>query len=118
MTAGWSLVERAVPPALGSRRPAGHPPAHDKQEVPLSAAAVQPVRDPWCDTEGAPFGLFGWVEQVVEDTEPTVLPSKLHQHGQVIGRGLDSLYVRFSDNHVISLRPELLRVLDAAPGGD
>ncbi len=80
----------------------------------MSAAAS----DRWCDGEGIPIGLFCLVEQVAEDCEPTVLPSRLHQHGQIVGRGLDSVYVCFADQHVISLRPDLVRVLDAAPDGD
>jgi hypothetical protein len=65
-----------------------------------------------------PIALFCQVEQVADNPERTVLPSRLHQQGQVVGRSLDTLYVCFPDNHVISLRPELLRVLDDAPGGD
>ncbi len=84
----------------------------------MSAAAPQLARDLWCDVEGNPIDLFCLVEQVGEDTEPTVLRSWLHQHGQVVGGGLDSLYVCFAGHHVVSLRPDLVRVLDAAPGGD
>jgi hypothetical protein len=58
------------------------------------------------------------VEQVTDSTEPTVLPSRLHQHGQVVCRDHESLLVCFSDNQVVSLRPDLVRVLDAAPDGD
>jgi len=46
-----------------------------------------------------------------------VLGSWLHQYGQVVGQGLDSLYVCFPGNRVISMRPQLLRVRDDAPGG-
>jgi hypothetical protein len=80
--------------------------------------AEAPAQDPFCDVDGTPVDLFCLVEQVAEDTEPTMLASWLHQHGQVIGRGLDSIYVCFSDHHVVSLRPDLVRVLDPAPGGD
>ena len=76
------------------------------------------ARDLWCDVNGTPVALFSWVEQVRESPEPGALPSWLHQHGQVVGGGLDSLYVCFAGHHVISLRPDLVRVLDAAPGGD
>lgn len=80
--------------------------------------AGAPTQDPCCDVDGTPVDLFCLVEQVAEDTEPTMLACWLHQHGQVIGRGLDSIYVRFSDHHVVSLRPDLVRVLDPAPSGD
>ncbi|MGH3692611.1 MAG: hypothetical protein ACRDRX_01155 [Pseudonocardiaceae bacterium] len=83
----------------------------------MSAAVPRPVRDPWCDIDNTPIVLFCKVEQVVDSTEPTALPSRLHQHGQVVGRGLESLYVRFPDHQVISLRPHLVRVLDTAPDG-
>jgi hypothetical protein len=79
--------------------------------------APGPVQDRWCDVEGAHISLFCRIEQVAESTEGTVLPSRLHQQGQVVGRDLDSLYVCFQDNQVISLRPCLVRVLDTAPGG-
>ncbi len=65
---------------------------------------------------GAPVGLFDWVEQVAESTEPAALPSRLHQHGQVVGRDLESLLVCFSGHQVISLRADLVRVLDELPG--
>ena len=73
--------------------------------------------DPWRDVNGTHISLFCHVERVVEDGEPTVLGSWLHQHGQVVGQGLDSLYVCFLSDRVISVRPQLLRVLDDAPGG-
>jgi hypothetical protein len=46
-----------------------------------------------------------------------MLPSRLHRQGQVVGRGLDSLYVCFDDNHVVSLQPHLLRLLPGPQGG-
>jgi hypothetical protein len=70
----------------------------------------------WCDVDGTPIGLFCWIEQVMEDPEPTVLPSRLHRRGQVLGAGLDSLCVCFSDNALVSLPPYLLRLLPDAPG--
>jgi hypothetical protein len=49
--------------------------------------------------------------------EHGALPSRLHQQGQVISRGHTRLYVRFDDdNRLISLRPYLVRVLDAPRG--
>ncbi|MGH3920116.1 MAG: hypothetical protein ACRDSG_13945 [Pseudonocardiaceae bacterium] len=45
-------------------------------------------------------------------------PSRLHQQGQVEGRGHNRLYVRFErDKQLISLRPHLVRVLDETPSG-
>lgn len=76
------------------------------------------VPDPWRDIDGAHIALFCQVEQVCEDTEPTALPSRLHQHGHIVGRGLGSVYVCFPGNHVISLRPDWIRVLDDVGGGD
>jgi hypothetical protein len=75
------------------------------------------VADQWRDSEGTRIALFCQVEQIAEDTEPTALPSRLHQHGQVVGRGHGSVYVCFPGNQVISLRPESLRVLDDVAGG-
>jgi hypothetical protein len=83
----------------------------------MPALAKPPVHDQWCDIEGAHIALFCRVEQVVQSSKPGVLPSRLHQQGQIVGRGLDSLYVCFDDNHVVSLQPHLLRLLPDAPGG-
>lgn len=79
----------------------------------MSAAAPRPAQDPWRDVDGAHLSLFCWVEQVTESPQPTALPSRCHQHG----RGLDTLYVRFEDNVLVSLPPRLLRLLPDAPGG-
>jgi hypothetical protein len=65
-----------------------------------------------------PIALFCQVEQVTDHSERTVLPSRLHQQGQVVGRSLNGIYVCFPGNRVVSLRPELLRMLDDEPGGD
>jgi len=69
----------------------------------------------WCDVDGTHISLFRRVEQVIEDSDPGVLPSRLHQRGQVLGRGLHSLYVCFSGNVLVSLPPHLLRLLPDAP---
>ncbi len=69
----------------------------------------------WRDVDGTRISLFRWVEQVIEDSDPRVLPSRLHQRGQVLGRGLHSLYVCFSDDALVSLPPHLLRLLPDAP---
>lgn len=68
----------------------------------------------WCDVDGTHIALFHWVEQVIVDPEPGVFPSRLHQRGQVLGRSIDSLYVCFSDNVLVSLPPHILRLLPDA----
>lgn len=72
---------------------------------------MPPAHDLWCDAEGTEVDLFCRVEQVIDSPEPGVLSSRLHQQGQVVGLGLDSLYVRFADNQVVSLPTHLLRIL-------
>lgn len=81
----------------------------------MPAPAPQNAHNRWHDAEGAPIPLFSWVEQIREDPEPGVLPSRLHQQGQVVGGSLDSLYVCFLDNQLVSLAPRLLRLLPDAP---
>lgn len=74
--------------------------------------------DRWCDVDGAHISLFCRVEQVAESTEgASLLPSRLHHQGEVVGRGVDQLYVRFSDDTVVSLSPDLLRLLPDVSGG-
>lgn len=77
--------------------------------------ALRSAHQRWCDVDGTHIALFCWVEQVMEDPETRVLPSRLHQRGQVIGRGVNSLYVRFSDNALVSLPSHLMRLLPDAP---
>lgn len=73
----------------------------------------QPAADPWRDAEGTPIPLLSRVEQVVADTEHGALASRLHQQGQVVGRGTDLLYVRFDhDDQLIARRPHLVHVLE------
>ncbi len=83
----------------------------------MPAAAPRPAQGRWRDVNGAHVSLFCRIEQVVESTAATVLPSRLHEQGHVVGRDLDSLYVSFQENQVISLRPHPVRVLDTAPSG-
>jgi hypothetical protein len=78
--------------------------------------ALGPAHHRWCDVDGNHIALFCWVEQGMEDREPGVLRSRLHQRGQVHGRGPHSLYVCFSDNAMVSLPSELLRLLPDQPG--
>lgn len=80
----------------------------------MAAPAMPPAHDLWCDAEGTEVALFCRVEQVIDSPEPMVLPSRLNQQGQVIGRGLDSVYVRFADNQVVSLPTHLLRIIPDA----
>ncbi|MGH3603994.1 MAG: hypothetical protein ACRDQI_08195 [Pseudonocardiaceae bacterium] len=85
----------------------------------MPAATPRPVGDRLGDVEGSShISLFSLVEQVAERTPQGLLHSRLHQQGQVVGRGLDSLYVRFADNQVLSLPPRLLRLLSGAPAED
>jgi hypothetical protein len=82
----------------------------------VPADAPQTARDRWCDVEGTRIVLFCWVEQVAERPDREALFSRLHQQGQVLGRGPEVLYVRFaSERQLISVPPELLRVLSHEP---
>jgi hypothetical protein len=61
---------------------------------------------------------FCWVEQVRESPQFGALFSRLHQRGQVLGRGSDVLYVRFEDEgQLIGVAPQLVRLLPDASGG-
>lgn len=82
----------------------------------MTTEALQPAQDRWCDVGGAHISLFCWVEQVEEDPDLAALFSWLHQRGQVLGRGLYSLYVCFSGTALVSLPPRVLRLLPDAPG--
>jgi hypothetical protein len=78
----------------------------------VSPQRTRPGYDPWRDAEGTPIPNGCHVEQVGVSKERGALPSRLHQRGQVVGRGTNRLYVRFeSDDQLITLRPHLLRVL-------
>jgi hypothetical protein len=76
----------------------------------------RPSHDRWRDIDGSHIALFCMVEQVAKCAEPRVLPSRLHQRGPVVGRCLDSLYVRFAANALISLQPKLVRLIPDALG--
>jgi len=77
----------------------------------------QPDHDPWRDVEGSHISLFCWVEQVAEHPEAGALFSRLHQRGQVLGRGPRELYVCFQgEGQLIGLSPQLVRLLPDAPG--
>ncbi len=81
----------------------------------MSTPALRSDHHRWYDADGTHISLFRWVEQIMEDSDPGVLPSRLHERGQVLGRGLHSLYVCFSDDVLVSLPPHLLRLLPDAP---
>jgi hypothetical protein len=79
--------------------------------------APEPVQDRWCDVDGAHIPLF-WVEQVAEHPKHGALPSRLHQCGEVLGRGPDVLYVRFAgEGQLTGVAPSLVRLLPEGPGG-
>ena len=83
----------------------------------MPAAVSRLDGDRWRDIDGTRLGLFCWVEQVEEASEPGALPSRLGQRGEVVGRGLESLFVRFPDHVVLSVPPQMLRLFsDATPG--
>lgn len=82
----------------------------------MPADAPHASGDRWCDVEGTRIALFCWVEQVAEHREHGALFSRLHRQGQVVGRGPDLLYVRFTgERQLISMPPELLRLLPNEP---
>ncbi|HEX5348370.1 MAG TPA: hypothetical protein VFW64_14895 [Pseudonocardiaceae bacterium] len=78
----------------------------------MHADAPQQAQDRWCDAEGTRITLFCKVEQVAENPEDGALFSRLHQRGEVVGRSLDLIYIRFDgEGQVIGMRPRLLCVL-------
>jgi hypothetical protein len=79
----------------------------------MPADPPREAQDRWCDAEGTRIALFCWVEQVAEHPDHGPPSSRLHQHGQVVGRGPD---VRFEgEDHLISVPPQLLRLLANQP---
>lgn len=82
----------------------------------MPGEAPQPARGRWRDINGADVALFSWVEQVAEDPKQKALFSRLHQQGEVIGRGPDLLYIRFQGEwKMIGVRPKLVRLLPQEP---
>ncbi len=87
-------------------------------EMHYAHPSTRPAYERWRDVDGISIPLVCRIEQVAVSNEHGALPSRLHQRGQVIGRGHNRLYICFDgNNQLISLRPHLVRVLDAAPGG-
>jgi hypothetical protein len=84
--------------ALGVAVPTGTEQDHQPtqgSECSMLAGSSPGVRGPWRDIDGTHIALFCQVKQVADSTTPTALPSRLHQHGQVVGRGLECVYVCF-----------------------
>jgi hypothetical protein len=95
-TTDWPSVEPVTP---GARLPAvSRFPTSLVRWKRCSMSTPLSTHPRWCDVEGSRIALFCWVEQVAEATNPGMSPTRLHQRGQIVGRGLDSLYVCFSDN--------------------
>lgn len=87
------------------------PPTNPEVAPARPAQAPQPAENPWRDVEGTHIPLQCQVEQIAVNKDHGALPSRLHQHGEVIGRGTDLLYVRFQgENQLVGLRPHLVRV--------
>ncbi|HEX4099705.1 MAG: hypothetical protein WAN20_11505 [Pseudonocardiaceae bacterium] len=84
----------------------------------MPADASRAARDRWCDAEGTPVALFCWVEQIAEHPEHGTLFCRLHQRGEVLGRGGDVLYVRFQgEGQLVSVPPQIVRLLSDEPNG-
>lgn len=72
--------------------------------------------DPWRDASGTPIPQRCRVQQVAVGKNHGALPSRLHKHGQVIGRGLTRLNVRFDgETKLVGIRPHLVCVLRTVP---
>jgi hypothetical protein len=83
----------------------------------MPVEATPPAQGRWCDIDGTHVELFSWVEQVAEDPEHGALFSRLHQQGEVIGRGPNVLYIRFRGEwKVLSVSPQLVRLLPHETG--
>lgn len=90
---------------------------HDGAECASRRLRLRRLRTGGAMSMAPPFPCC-WVEQVAEAPDSGVLFSRLHQRGEVLGRGTDVLYVRFTgEGQLISVSPQLVRVLDTAPGG-
>jgi hypothetical protein len=81
------------------------------------------ARGPWRDADGNLIALQSRVEQVVVNANHGALWDRLHQQGQVVGRGTHLIYVCFDrGNQFIALHPHHVRVIDdgdaAAESGD
>jgi hypothetical protein len=79
--------------------------------------APGPTQTRWCDVDGSHISLLGRADRRAPGTQGAV--SRLHECGEVLGRGPDVLYVRFAGaGLLLSVAPALGRLLPEAPGGD
>jgi hypothetical protein len=86
--------------------PTPTPPPH------ATAVALRDI--PLLDADGTEIPLSSRVEQVAVDEAHGALRSRLHHHGDVIGRGRHLVYVRFDHEYrMTSLRSPLVRLLSA-----
>ncbi|MGH4011290.1 MAG: hypothetical protein ACRDTH_24540 [Pseudonocardiaceae bacterium] len=77
----------------------------------------RPPFNPWRDIDDTPIPQQCRIQQVEVSKNFGALPSRLHQQGQVIGRGQSRLIVRFDhENDLVRIRPHVVRVL-TTPGG-
>jgi hypothetical protein len=80
----------------------------------MPTAAPQSAQDRWCDVDGTHLALStGLRGHRKHQTRGITLPTT--PAGQILGRGLDSIYVCFEDNVLISLPSHLVRLLPDAP---
>jgi hypothetical protein len=85
----------------------------------MPAPSPRPTTHRWCDVDGTPIPLLCRIEQIAVSQQHGAMPSRLHQHGQVIGRDTHWLHVCFDEDHrLVLLQPHLVRVLDHTPGTD
>ncbi|MGH3721955.1 MAG: hypothetical protein ACRDRI_24550 [Pseudonocardiaceae bacterium] len=77
-----------------------------------------PLADiPLHDAEGTLIQFQCRVEQITVDQARGAPASRLHKKGQVIGRDIHRVYVRFDlESQVIALPPHVVRVLETLDG--
>jgi hypothetical protein len=84
----------------------------------MSTPPEEPASDRWRDADGNHISLQNRVEQVAVDKNHGALRDRLHERGQVIGRGTRLIYVRFDyGNQLIALWPHHVRVIDGSDAG-
>jgi len=89
------------------------------RERPPDASPLRPASPRWRDVEGTPLPLLCRIEQIAVRPQQGAMPSRLRQHGQVLGWDTHRLHVCFKDERwLVLLQPHLVRVLTQAPGGD
>jgi hypothetical protein len=84
----------------------------------MPAAISRLVGDRWCDIQGARIALFAGWSRLTRLLSPGHCPARLGQRGEVVGRGLESLFVRFADHAVLSVPPRMLRLLSDTTAGE